>query len=542
MSDGDRAAADHSLWAPFRRRAFGWLWFAMLIATMGGWMQTVGAQWLLIDLPNAASVVALVQAATMTPMMLLALPAGVLADSFDRRWLLLLVAVHMIVTGSLLAALTFMGLMTPALLLVFTFAIGMGMAVQVPTWQSLMPELVPRTQLRAVARLDMVSVNLARALGPALGGLIIARAGVPWVFVAQVVCVFFLVGALVLWRRPRAVVAHRERFLPAMQAGGRYAWNEPNVRRSLLRQSSFVFPASVLWALLPVVANRILGIGADRYGILFGCLGIGAVIGAMIVGRLRARMSANRVTVVATVLFGGAAMALVFVPGFWLALPVTLLAGVGWTAYLSTLMSEVQVFLPNWVRARALALLMVSFTAAQVVGSLAWGSLAEVTSLKTAWLVATGLILASSLVAVAWKLPEMGAARSEPVDFWGPAELVFEPAPHAGPVLITVEYTVSPDRQERFEALWPRLRRSRLQTGAARWDMYRSGERADTYIEVFAVASWGEHEKQHTGGRLTTADQWVEDQVAALCDLPPAAEHLLPPPPRDVPQPTQQPG
>ncbi len=528
--DDSGAPADHSLWAPFRRRAFLWLWVAMFLATIGGWMQTVGAQWLLIDLPNAASVVALVQAASMTPMMLLALPAGVLADSFDRRWLLLYVALHLILTGALLAALTFAGLMTPALLLVFTFAIGMGMAVQIPTWQSLMPELVPRTQLRAVARLDMVSVNLARALGPAIGGLVIARIGVPWVFVGQVICVFFLVGALVLWRRPRAVIPNRERFLPAMRAGGRYAWNEPSFRRTLVRQSVFVFPASVLWALLPVVAKQILDVGADRYGVLFGSLGLGAVIGAMIVGRLRARMSANTVTVFATLLFGGAAMALVFVPGFWPALPVTLLAGVGWTAYLSTLMSEVQVFLPNWIRARALALLMVSFTMAQIVGALVWGSLAQTAGLRTAWIVATGVIMASSVIAAIWKLPEMGAARSEPVDFWGAPELVFDPEPNAGPVLVSVEYAVSPDRLERFEALWPRLRLSRLQTGATRWDMYRSGERADTYVEVFSVASWGEHEQQHTGGRLTTADKEIEDMVAALCDLPPVGEHLLPPP------------
>ncbi len=524
-------SADHSLWAPFRRRAFLWLWVSMFLATIGGWMQTVGAQWLLIDLPNAASVVALVQAATMTPMMLLALPAGVLADSLDRRWLLLFVAFHLMATGALLAALTFAGLMTPALLLVFTFAIGMGMAVQIPTWQSLMPELVPRSQLRAVARLDMVSVNLARALGPAIGGFVIARAGVPWVFVAQVCSVFFLVGALILWRRPRTEIAHRERFLPAMRAGGRYAWNEPSFRRTLARQSVFVFPASVLWALLPVVAKRVLDIGADRYGLLFGSLGIGAVIGALIVGRLRARLSANAVTVFATVLFGAAAMSLVFVPGFWPALVVTLIAGIGWTSFLSTLMSEVQVFLPNWIRARALALLMVSFTMAQIVGALVWGSLAEAAGITTAWLVATGLIIASSLVAVVWKLPDLGASRSEPVDFWGDVpDLVFEPNPDDGPVMVTIEYVVSPDRLAAFEALWPRLRLSRLHTGATRWEMYRSGERPDTYVEFFTVASWGEHEKQHTGGRLTKADKEVEDRIAALCDLPPMPEHLLPPP------------
>ena len=193
--------ADSSPWAPFGQRAFRWLWLGVFISYIGTWMQTVGAQWLLVDSPNAAALVSLVQVANTLPVMLLALPGGVLADSFDRRWLLFTVQAYFFVVGILLAALTFAGQMPPALLLAFTFAIAIGAAVQLPAWQATIPELVPRTQLRAATRLEMVGVNVARA-GPALAGLVIARFGVPWVFALNALSVIFLAIALLFWRRP----------------------------------------------------------------------------------------------------------------------------------------------------------------------------------------------------------------------------------------------------------------------------------------------------------------------------------------------------
>ena len=194
--------ADSSPWAPFTQRAFRWLWLGVFISYIGTWMQTVGAQWLLVDSPNAAALVSLVQVANTLPVMLLALPGGVLADSFDRRWLLFTVQAYFFVVGILLAALTFAGQMPPALLLAFTFAIAIGAAVQLPAWQATIPELVPRTQLRAATRLEMVGVNVARAGGPALAGLVIARFGVPWVFALNALSVIFLAIALLFWRRP----------------------------------------------------------------------------------------------------------------------------------------------------------------------------------------------------------------------------------------------------------------------------------------------------------------------------------------------------
>ena len=265
--------ADSSPWAPFGQRAFRWLWLGVFISYIGTWMQTVGAQWLLVDSPNAAALVSLVQVANTLPVMLLALPGGVLADSFDRRWLLFTVQAYFFVVGILLAALTFAGQMPPALLLAFTFAIAIGAAVQLPAWQATIPELVPRTQLRAATRLEMVGVNVARAGGPALAGLVIARFGVPWVFALNALSVIFLAIALLFWRRPSTgSEATRERFVPALRAGGRYVWHEPVVRRILLRTALFITPGIAL-GLAPPDRHSALGPRSRRLRRSVRCAG-----------------------------------------------------------------------------------------------------------------------------------------------------------------------------------------------------------------------------------------------------------------------------
>ena len=369
---------DSSPWAPLRRRAFRWLWVGVLISYIGTWMQTIGAQWLVVDGPNAATVVALVQAANTLPVMLLALPGGVLADSFDRRWLLFTVQAYFFVVGVLLVVLTIAGQMPPVLLLAFTFALGVGAAVQLPAWQSVIPELVPRTQLGAATRLEMVGVNFARSVGPALAGLVIAWSGVPAVFALNALSVTFLAIALLFWRRRQtASEVGRERFVPALRAGGRYVWHEPVVRRILLRIMLFIAPGVVLWALLPLVATQRLGLGADGYGVLFAALGIGAVMGALVLGRARARLSTNAMLGAACVLYAAGLATIVLAPNFAVALVILVFTGLAWTGAISTLNAELALFLPVWVRARGLAVYMVVFTGSMSAGALAWGLLAE---------------------------------------------------------------------------------------------------------------------------------------------------------------------
>jgi MFS family permease len=287
---------------PLRIKVFRMLWLAQLASMIGTWMQTVGAQWLLVGRPNAATLVALVQTAAMSPVFLLALPAGVLADVLDRRRLLVAVQVTMVVVGAVLTALTIADQMTPALLLAFTFLLGCGATLTMPAWQALIPELVPRAALPAASALGGISMNLARAIGPALAGLLIARVGVAAVFALNAASFAALAVVLAAWRPPPGDHAddQAERFASALRAGGRYVRHAPVVRRILLRSLLFVVPGSVVWALLALVANQRLGLGAGGYGLLLAALGIGAVAGAFALPTLRARTSTNGILVLAS--------------------------------------------------------------------------------------------------------------------------------------------------------------------------------------------------------------------------------------------------
>jgi MFS family permease len=521
-------AAESSPWAPLGQPGFRWLWLGMFISYIGAWMQTVGAQWLLVDAPNAAALVSLVQAAMTLPVMLLALPGGVLADSFDRRWLLLTVQAYFFVDGVLLTVLTALGLMPPALLLALIFAFAIGAAVQLPTWQATIAELVPRSQLRAATRLEMVGVNVARAVGPALAGLVIAGFGVPVVFALTALSVVFLTVALLRWRPPDGSEARRERFVPALRAGGRYVWHEPVVRRILLRVVLFIPAGVALWALLPLIANQLLGLGPAGYGALFGALGTGAIIAALVLGRVRDRLSTNGLLTAAGVLFAAALALIVLIPNFWAALAILVFAGLAWTAVISTLNAELQLFLPVWVRARGLAIYMVTFTGSMSVGALVWGVVAEVVGLQVTFFAAAVLMLVGVVAGIFRRLPETGHLDPELAVYWPEARLAFDPEPDSGPVLVTVEYTVSPEREADFLGAMDHLRQSRRRTGATRWELYRDGDRPNRFIEQFSVPSWEEHLRQHAG-RLTASDQEVEETALAFSDPPARAEHLFPP-------------
>jgi MFS family permease len=523
-------AADSSAWAPLGQRVFRWLWLGVLLSWIGTWMHTVGAQWLLVDEPNAAALVSLVQAAGTLPMMLLALPGGVLADSFDRRWLLITVQGYLFVVAVLLVVLTAAGQMPPALLLAFTFALGAGAAVQIPAWQAMMPELVPRTQLRAAARLDLVSVNLAYAVGPVLAGLVIAYlGGVPAVFALRAATVVLFAVALLVWRPPPAGFRpRRERFLPALRAGGRYIWHEPVVRRILLRAVLFVVPAMALWALLPLIASQRLGLGAAGFGALFGAFGAGAIVGAVVLGRVRDRLSNNGMLGAAGGVYAAASAVIVLAPGFPAAVATLVFAGLAWMAATSTLAAELQLFLPAWVRARGLAVYTVTFTGSMTGGALIWGFVAEGVGLQATFLTAACVLLAGVVAGVVLRVPETGHLDPQPVIYWPAARLAFDPEADAGPILVTVEFTVTPEREAAFLDAMDHLRRSRRRTGATRWELYRDGDRPDRFLEIFSVPSWEEHLRQHEG-RLTAADQAIEEAALAFSDPPARAAHLLPP-------------
>jgi MFS family permease len=514
--------------APFRHRAFFWLWLGVVVGSVGSWAQMVGAQWLFVSDPNAATIVTLVQTASTLPMMLLALPAGVLADAFDRRWLMFGVQIYFVGVAVLLAVLTAAGMMPPALLLTFTFAVGAGQAMLSPTWQALITEVVPRNELAAATRLDMVSVNVARAAGPALAGFVIARWGVPPVFAITAVAAGFLAIVLLAWRRPRVAHGEREPFLPALVAGGRYVRHEPVVRQILLRFASFMIPACAVWALLPLIANRQLGLDADGYGLLFAALGLGAVIAALCLGWVKQYLSSNGVLGLAAISFALAFGSLVLVPNPWLAFPLLIVCGFGWTATVSTIISELQLFLPGWVRARAIAIYLMVFLGSQAVASPVWGLITQHLGLEVAVLAAALLVGVSAALGLVLKVPENQHLDRSPMAYWGPATVALEPEPDAGPIVVSIEYDVPADQEADFLSAMESMRRSRLRSGASRWELYRVGESPDLFVEQFQVPTWREHQRQHDG-RLTAEDQTIEDSAFAHIVGAPRTQHLLPP-------------
>ena len=528
------ADADGGSWAPMRNRVYRALWFAQLGSNIGTWMQTVGAQWLLVDRAHAATLVALVQTASLLPVMLLSLPAGVLADVLDRRRLLIASQAAMAATAGVLAALTAAGLTTPATLLALTFVLGCGQAVTGPAWQAIQPELVERRQIPAAATLGSLTVNLARAVGPAAAGLIVAATGPAAVFTINAVSFAGVLAVLAVWRRKPTEQSQQqaEAALAALNAGTRYVRNAPAVTRILLRSALFVVPGSALWALLPVVSASRLHLGAGGYGALLGALGVGAVGGALSLSRLRKRLSANQALAGSAVLFGLATLTLALPLGA-AATPVVsvfmVAGGFAWIASLSTLNAALQLTLPAWVRARGLAAYLLVFMGGQALGSLAWGLLAG--SIGDPWaLGSAAVLLGLAGVSVArWPLrPDTGLLDRTVSAHWADPVLVFEPDPADGPVVVVRHYRVPPENQAAFLEAIERLGRSRRRTGAMRWDIYRDGDSVDGFTEVFAVRSWGEHLRQHAD-RLTGADWEFEQRTAALAEDALNVEHLFPP-------------
>jgi MFS family permease len=517
-----------STWTPLRIGVFRVLWLAVLGSQVGTWMQTVGAQWLLVDQPNAATLVSLVQTAGMLPVLLLALPAGVLADTLDRRRLLIWTQLFQLAVGVVLTALTAAGEMTPALLLTLTFALGCGMAMTNPTYQALIPELVPREQIPSAAALGAISMNLARAVGPALAGVLIARVGPAVVFGLNAATFLAFAVVLFLWRRkPSDDGGLPEPFLAALRAGGRYVRHSPAMRRFLLRLSLFILPAVALWALLPVVASQRLGLGAGGYGLLLGALGVGAILGAVVMPRLRAALSTNQMLVAASLVYAAVLVVLALVRVPVLVALALVPAGTAWMAVLSNVGAEVQLFLPRWVRARGLGTYQTVFFGAQALGAFAWGLLADRVGLVTTFLLAAAGTAASAATVRAWPLLDTRNLNREPAVFWPEPQLAVEPEPSAGPIVVEVTYTVKPDNEAEFLAEMRYLRRTRMRTGAVQWGVFRAGEVPDQFVEIYVVPTWDEHLRQH-GGRLTGADEEIDRRVKALSEPPPRVQHLLP--------------
>ena len=388
-----------SAWAPLRSRLYRSLFIAQLGSNIGTWMQSVAAQWFLVERHASDVTVALVQTASLGPTLVLGLFAGVLADLFDRRRLLIVLQSYAVLVALALAVLTYLGRLGPTSLLMFTVAIGCAAALTGPAWQAIQPEIVPREQIPAASVLGSVSGNAARAIGPAIGGIVVSLSGPAAVFAINAISFAGIIVALVAWKRPKQLVPlEREHFGQAIISGLLYVNNNPIFRRILVRAGLFLFPASALLALLPVAAAHRWHLGATGYGVALGAIGFGAVLAVVFATPLHRRMSDNVLLAASAGVYGLAPLAVILLP-FVAAIPILLVSGMAWLMTLTTLNAAAQLSLPRWVRARGLSVYLLVATGSQAIGSYVWGAVATRAGLHTA-MVGSAVVL--GLVALSY--------------------------------------------------------------------------------------------------------------------------------------------
>jgi MFS family permease len=520
-------------WSPFRQAAFVVMWSAAVVSNIGSWMSSAASGWLMTTLDPSPLIVSMVQVAGTLPMCLFAVPAGALADILDRRKFLLVVEGLITVVCAGYAVVVSLGLATPFNLLLFTFLNGVGSALTAPAWQAVTPQLVPRGELRPAVAANSAGVNVSRSIGPAVGGVLVARAGIALPFWINAISNFGILGALLWWRPPQgaARMLPAERFLGAIHAGFRYAANNPHLRATLIRTVAFFLFASAYWALLPLVARRQIAGGPDLYGYLLGTIGVGAVAGAFALPWLNARFGPDRAaaggtigTAVAMVLFG---LARDPVTG----LAASLVAGVSWIVGLSSLNVSAQVALPDWVRARGLAIYVTVFTGALTLGSAIWGQVAGSLGLMPAHFIAAAGALVAIPLTARWKLQTAADIDLTPSSHW-PAPILAREIQHdRGPVLVTIEYRIEPGKRAPFLAAMEKVGEERRRDGAYEWAIFEDAATEGLMVETFLVASWLEHLRQH--GRVTNADRVLQDAVldAFQCEGPPVIRHFIAPKP-----------
>ena len=515
-----------NLWSPLRVATFRNLLVADVLSDIGTFMQSVGAAWLMVSFGAGPMYVALTQTASSLPFFVLALPAGSVGDIVDRRKLILFTETCMIVCAALLAVMTIAGAMTPWLLLAFTFAISAGDAFETPTWRAVLPELVTKADLEAASALNGIEFNVARAVGPALAGLLIAVAGVGAAFVVNALSFVGVVWVVARWKRPS-----ERRAVPAETIGGatvaalRYVRHSPGIRALTARAGIVMFFGSAVLALLPTVAQG-AGSSSLAYGSLLGAFGAGAIAGALIMQPARHRWSMDAIVSSSVAILGVAIVATGMLRSLGTLGPVMVVAGAAWITFISLFSASVQKMAPDWVRARVLAVFMLVFQGGLAAGSALWGFLGERVGVQAALTCAGIGCVATAAFSLLWRLPAAPADIS-PWNHWrmpaviGDRDIALE----GGPVLVTVEWTVDDRNAQAFVHAMREYQRVRRRDGASRWGLYHDTEIFDRYVETFVVGSWAEHLRQHA--RVTQADRALENRVRALVRGDPKVQHLV---------------
>lgn len=500
-------------WAAFRSRPFAVIWTATVVANVGGWMYAAAAGWLMSTLTTSATLVAMVQVVTTLPMFLLALPAGAISDIVDRRKLLIATELLSTVAAFGFAVIVWLGEATAINLLVFTFVIGIGEALGAPSWQSIVPELVAKPQLRSAIAANSAGINVSRAVGPALGGLLTARLGLAAPFWVNAFANLATIGALLWWRRPEAPTRTLppERFGSAIRTGLRHARSNDFLKATLVRAAAFFPFASAYWALLPVLVRDRIGGTGSTYGILLGLIGVGAVAGVFVLPTIQDRFGANRAAAYGTLGTAVAMLGFAFATTPLLAGAASLVAGFFWIVVLASLNVSAQTALPEWVRGRGLAVYVTTMFGTMTLGSLVWGKVASMAGLPVALGAAAILLALLVLPTRRFELQRGADVDLSPALHW-PTPIVSDDAATGDrPVMVTVEYLIDPQRKPEFLAALSKLGHERRRDGAFAWRAFTDIADDTRVIELFLLESWEEHLRQHQ--RVTRADAALETTV-----------------------------
>jgi MFS family permease len=524
-----RSWRDSPTLAPFHSRVFAMIWSASLVSNFGSLIQAVGASWMMTSLAPSADMVALVQASTTLPIMLLSLASGATADIWDRRLVMLIAQVFLLIVALALTLIAYTGHITPWTLLALTFLLGCGVALYGPAWQSSVGEQVPRADLPSAVALNSISFNIARTAGPAIGGIIVAKAGPPAAFLFNVLTYVGLIVVLVLWRRPRpAPFLPPENMLMAMGTGVRYARLSPEIRTVLIRALAFGMLGSSIWALMPLIARDLIGGDALTYGVLLGAFGSGAVLGALSSAALRRRYSNEIIVRAATVGFGVSNVVTAASSWHALSIPALMLGGACWVLALSTFNLTVQVSSPRWVVGRTVAIYQMVTFGGLSVGSWLSGIVANEFGLSRCLIACGSLMVASAALGRKLPLRQPDGLNLDPSRTWSSeSRAQLDRLLDTGPVVVTVEYRIGIEDAEPFRLAMRELRRIRRRDGAKRWSLMQDMAAPEVWIERYHSPNWVEHlRRQH---RFTVADREIERRALAFHAGPeaPYVRHLI---------------
>ncbi|QHN04621.1 MFS transporter [Granulicella sp. WH15] len=517
--------------APLRIRLFRDRWIASTVSSVGTWMQDTAGTWLMTVLTTSPLLIALMQTAASLPVLVLGLLAGSTAEIYDRRKLLIFWQVWMLGSVGILAVLTFLGHVSPWALLGFTFLLNIGSAMNNPAWQAIVPELVPRELIPDTVSLNAASNNIARAVGPAIGGLMVAafktaHTGAGAVFALNAVSFAGVIWVLVNWKRVPLFKSAlpSERIAGSIRSGLRYVRYSPQLQASLVRALHYTFFVSAIWSLLAVVARQDMHQGAMGYGILNGSLGLGALIAATQMPRIRRRLTASSILMVGTSYQVFTLLILAFVHTPYIIVPVLIVAGSAWTSTMSTINTSIQLSVPAWVTARALGTYLMTFQGGLALGSILWGALAEHMQTSTALAIAAAGLGLTLPLAARFKILHGALPDHTPYEWKRPAPELIAPEENLesdfseGPVRISIEYNIPAENYVQFTHAIHELRGVRLRDGAVRWGIYREAVNPTHLNETFIMESWLDYLRSRE--RTTAADTVIRDRAYALHQSP----------------------